>query len=372
MRAAPVVPPVGRPALALAVGLALALAVACGEGRSAPDAAPVGQAVAEDPGARQGAHRPLDERLAEAPETIAHHGLRRVRQTFEVAGSPREVEYVESVVADGRGGFAVAIEDVIVPVLSPQEEQVFVALQENRQQFLFESRDFRIRSLALFREEYGMRELGDVEVAGRTCVRLEVKRREGARRTYELAVDPRTGLVLSSEERSLDGRPLSSSAFETFELGTPAQDAPRMFEQPFGRRVIDDGASTSEQIGFPPLQPTLIPEGYRLAETDFLPVTYEDGSVRNWLRFVYEDGVERLYFLHSPEPDALPHDLGLAMGPQVVTIAPAFRDDHVKVAEIGPWKVVDGAVRGQGVVALGKVSEQELLQLVQSALALQD
>ena len=351
--------------LALALGLAAALAVACGQDGTALDAA-LEARQDQDLGAAGSARAPLDERLAQAPEDVAYQGLRRVRQTFEVDGAPREVEYVERVTADGRGGFAVAIEDVVVPALSPQDEEVFVALQENRQGFLYESRDFRIRSLELFRQTYAIRQLGEaVEVAGRDCVLIEVRRRDGARRVYELAVDVDTGLVLRSQERSLDGRLLSSSEFVTLALGAPAQDAP-LFERPFARRPIDPDVPTVEQVGFPPLEPTLVPEGYRLARVDFVPVPLEDGSgERNWLRFVYEDGVEQLFFLHSPEPEP-------AQGPttpQAASGAPEFTDDHVKVAEIGPWRVVDGVVRGEGVVALGKVPEPQLLQMVQSALA---
>jgi hypothetical protein len=259
-----------------ALGLATALAVACGEGSTAFDGA---LDARQDGAATDSAARaPLDERLAQAPEEVAYHGLRRVRQTFEVAGVPREVEYLERVTADGSGGFAVAIEDVIVPVLSRQDEEVFIALQENRQAFLYESRDFRIRSLELFREAYGIRQLGEhVEVAGRDCVLLEVRRRDGARRVYELAVDVETGLVLRSLERSLDGHRLSSSEFETLVLGAPAQDAP-LFERPFDRRPIDPDVPTVEQVGFPPLQPTLVPEGYRLVKVDFVPVLFRSGN----------------------------------------------------------------------------------------------
>ena len=44
------------------------------------------------------------------------------------------------------------------------------------------------------------------------------------------------------------------------------------------------------------------------------------------------------------------------------------RDDRMLVANVGPWAVVEGNVRGQSIVALGKVVEDELLQMVQSAL----
>ena len=60
-----------------------------------------------------------------------------------------------------------------------------------------------------------------VEVAGRDCVLLEVRRRDGARRVYELAVDVDTGLVLRSQERALDGRLLSSSEFVTIMPPSP-------------------------------------------------------------------------------------------------------------------------------------------------------
>jgi len=132
------------------------------------------------------------------------------------------------------------------------------------------------------------------------------------------------------------------------------------------RNPIDPNVPIEEQVGFPPLEPTLVPEGYRLDRMDFVTVPLEDGSgERNWLRFVYEDGVEQLYFLHSPEPEPA----GDATTPRSAPGAPEFHADFVKVAEIGPWRVVDGIVRGQGVVAMGKVPEPQLLQMVQSALA---
>lgn len=341
-----------RLAHGFAAVLLAALLAACG----AESASPPGTPPATGASAPDATELQLLQRIREAPMTVAYNGTRRVKMSYRVVGVPHDLEYVERVFSDGEGGFGIEVLDLVSPSLPADEEAFFKILQGNRQGFFYRSRDFRIRDLDLFRESYTLEQTGFATVCGRECVELEVRRRERSDRWYTVAVDPRTGLVLRSEEH-VGGQVITSIAFEELQPGLPAE-AP-LYEPPFELSPLDAEQPGRPQVGFEILRPTLIPDGYRVETIDGL----EDQG-RLWVRWVYGDGVEQVFFLHSPEPaagasDGSPGALGARSDPV---------GDRVTIAAVGPWTVVDGVVRGQGVVALGKVSEESLLQLVQSAL----
>jgi hypothetical protein len=341
----------------LARGLAsvflAALLGACGESTSAPGtpAVPALNGAPAPDAAEQ-----LLQRIHEAPSTVAYHGTRRVKMSYHVVGVPCDLEYVERVFADGQGRFGIEVLDVVSPSLSADDEDFFKLLQGNRQGFFYRSRDFRIRDLDLFREGYTLEQVGYATACGRECVELEVRRRERSDRWYTVAVDPRTGLVLRSEEH-VGGQVITSIAFEELQLGLPPDAA--FYKPPFELSPFDAQRPGRPQVGFEILRPSLLPDGYRVETIDKL----EDQG-RTWVRWIYGDGVEQVFFLHSPEPAA-----EAAEGsPGALEARADPLGDRVTVAAVGPWTVVDGAVRGQAVVAMGKVSEASLLQLVQSAL----
>jgi hypothetical protein len=297
-------------------------------------------------------------RISRAPEHVAYHGTRRVKMRYRVVGIQQDLEYVERVFADGEGRFGIDVVDVVSPAMTPDRKEFFELLQDNRQGFFYRYRDFRIHDLNLFREGYEVRVTGRTTVCERECVELVVHRRERPNRSYRIAVDPRTGLVLRSEEFAGE-RLVSSVCFEEFAEGLPAAET-GYYSGLFERSGVDPSRPGRPQVGFPILRPTLVPEGYRLETADSL----EDRG-RTWVRLVYGDGVEQVFFLHSPEPR--PSRPSEVERDPLATVSAERRADRVTVAHVGPWTVLDGSVNGQGIVAMGKVSEEELLQMVQSA-----
>lgn len=321
-------------------------------------------------------------RIESSITEIAFHGERRVRMDYRVLGGERELEYVERVVSDGEGGFGMVVGEILSPAMTPDEEEFFRILQESRQGFFYRYRDFRIRDLALFQQGYTLRQTGLATICERPCVVLEVRHRERRGRWYRVAVDPRTGVVMRAEEHAgAANRIVASVEFEAFEEGSPAEEI-ALYQTRIERDRVDLTIDTVDQVGFQVLRPTLLPEGYRFEGADSM----QDPDGRTWVRQVFADGVEHLFFLQSPVVDGFrPLERGAALEGFGTSAAPGrttgqtgpngelgtaedLKDDRVTVAAVGPWTVVEGTVRGRSVVAIGKVVESELLQLVQSAL----
>lgn len=318
--------------------------------------------------------RQLLARIESSRTDVAYHGTRRLRMNYRVLGDQRDLEYVERVASDGQGRFGMDIGEIASPAMTVEDEQFFRILQGNRQGFFYRYRDFGIRDLELFQQGYELRHTGQAEICGRDCVVLEVRHRERPKRWYVVAIDPRTGVVMRSEEHvGGSGEIVTSIEFESFEEGLPqdADDFP-WYASSFDRKELMMGLKGRSQVGFRILSPTLLPEDYRFERADSL--LDEDG--RTWVRLVYGDGVENVFFLHSPlsAPRRAPDDqretviLPTAVGGADETTPAPTGSDRVTVAEVGPWTVVEGTVRGQSIVAMGKVGEDELLQMVQSAL----
>jgi len=364
----------------LCVGLT-AWTTGCSRGSSGPDLGLAASKVAQDEPAISTGQ--LLARIANAATQVPYHGTRRVRMNYRVVGVLQDLEYTERVVADGEGLFGIEMGEVVSPRMAPDEEELFRILQSNRQGFFYRYRDFSIRDLDLFNQGYRTRLLGWPEVCGRDCIELEVRHRDGRNRWYTVAIDPRTGLVMRSDEHAGPGGDIVASVeFETFALGLPPAAGPDevpFFTSSFQRDPVDLGLDNRPQVGFRILRPTLLPDGYRLQTADSM---LGDGD-RTWVRLVYGDGVEQVFFLHSPvlpaeQSSGVPIPISAATTGSAsdngMTSGTDLRDprdphdDRVTVASVGPWTVIDGVVRGQSVVAMGKVDEPELLQMVQSAL----
>jgi hypothetical protein len=89
-----------------------------------------------------------------------------------------------------------------------------------------------------------------------------------------------------------------------------------------------------------------------------------EGPLRHWACYEYTDGVEKLFFLHG---GAAPKMLvgAEAWTPQMFQQNSPYR---MYVTHVGPWTAVQGVWQGQYVVAVGKQPQQEMLELVESAL----
>jgi len=104
-------------------------------------------------------------------------------------------------------------------------------------------------------------------------------------------------------------------------------------------------------LGFQPILPRTLPPGYQMVEQAIV----RDELGNPWLKTTYGDGVERLFFVHGGP---------LVPGP----LASKWpKPDRVEVLDAAPWASAQGNLSGQKVIALGKVSPDELLIVLDSS-----
>jgi len=297
-------------------------------------------------------------RIFGAPFKTTHAGTRRVEANYDVNGVPSGLVYKETVVTDGQGGFSIQPLQVIqgnVP-----DTPLFLLIQQMREGFLFRYRDFLIRDMPLFRQNYRSQVLNNQAlIAGRPCVEYLVTKIIGSNRSYTVTVDQATALVLKYEERDGQGNLLSLMEYESFD--TQPNFTGITLHQPINQEVtLDIGNDLKGQVGFAPLLPRVLPSGFELR--DAANVTDQNG--KTWLKLTYLDGVEPVFFMHTAPGTALASMVGQRPG-GLIGNAPS---DQVVVYNIGPTTVVQGKVGVYDVIAVGKVTDDELLGLIDSSL----
>jgi len=275
--------------------------------------------------------------------------LQRLVELYDPANPALDLVYQEELVRDGHGGFAVSPGAVLQPSMTPAESATFSLLQGARQGYVERHRDFRVRDVLLFRNNYSIVDLRqNSTIAGVPCVWLEVQNRYSASISWRLAVDDKSGMILSEERVDQNGALLAR--IETVVID---------FNPDLSNAVLDGGPSAWQPVSGPALAaitvyvPTLLPDGYQLFET----AKMHDALGREWVRQLYSDGIGELFFLHELKPSSPLQQLGSRGSGGVLN---AF--------SIGGATVLDGEARGVRLIALGLLSEQGLLQLIDSAL----
>jgi hypothetical protein len=281
--------------------------------------------------------------LAHAPERVAHRGVRRIESHYAIDGAVHDIAYTEEIVTDGLGGFLIEPLSAIGEV-----PPSFMHRLRMRIGFAFQYRDFRVRDLELFEDNYQFVRGGrPVIVAGRSASEFVVKSRVNEGRFYTVAMDLATGLVLRCVEESAEGQVLASMEYLTFE-DAPDLAGVAMYQRSNAEVDLDPQGDLYAELGFEPLIPTDVPEGYRLSRLSRVL----DPTGRRWAKLTFTDGVESLFFLNaggSSMPD----------GPT---------DDVVQVYEVGPISIAQGEVREQDLMGVGKVPTHALLSMLTSAL----
>ena len=293
--------------------------------------------------------RDLLARMEQAP--LVPVRLERRVEWYDVQHGALELAFLETILRDGAGDYAVRADDVLHPVMAPAEETTFLLLQSGRQGYVERHRNFLIRDRGLFLQNYSVIDLRQPAlVAGVECLTLEVQSRIVAETTWRLAVDPRTGRVLREERYDDQGR--LQARITVLQVD----------EQPdLSAEVLDGGASAwvpadgSALDGYDVYVPGQMPPGYLLVDTS----RRIDGLGREWVRRRYTDGLCELFLLHELVPSA-------TLQQRLATNA-AGRD-VVNSFAAGGVQVLDGEVRGVRVIALGRLQEYDLLQWIDSAL----
>jgi hypothetical protein len=297
----------------------------------------------------------LIQRIANAPFSTAYQGERRVELNLYDAGVPVQFVLRERVSADGHGQFAVDPIELSEPPLPDSERDLFLVMQKVREGLMYRYRDFRVRNVALFLQNYSVHDSGQtVQVAGRSCAELAIARLDHNGLEYKVAVDPPTGLVLRAEARTPEQALVSLLEYTALDLAPDLSNV--AWHQPVtGETPFVIGPDTAELVGFRPRLPRVLPLGYELEESTLVHDALEGSK---WVRMVYGDGVEEVFFLHGGE----------ARPPQ--SPLPSFHGvgaDTVQVVDCKPWTAAQGAVNGERFIVLGKVDRHELLGMIESA-----
>jgi hypothetical protein len=279
--------------------------------------------------------------------------VRRVEQYWKIDKFRQTTVYREQVSADGTGQYTIEPLELVEPVVTPSELAVWLALQQSREGFLFRYRDLAVRDVPTFARNYSLLRLGtSAIVAGRDCEELVVQRRTNAKSLYTLAVDRETGLVLRCREETVEGALLGLMEFESIDFAPAFVPAPPWHNASNDEVALPAGPAGTQLLGFEPLLPDTDGDKFVLLETTKLTSLHPSGSgTITWAKAVLTDGLEVVVFLHAgadPNPPA---------------------DDVMRVSpSVGPWSHVEGTLHGERVMAIGRVSAPDLLDLMESAL----
>ncbi len=369
-------PRVRRPSDRLGAGALTALLLAglgaCTDASGSPEASS-STAILSTSGPVAAAPTQLLGLMQMAATTVTFGGQRRYEAHWTLDGSPQQLIYREDVITDGTGRFSIDTTEVIAPNLSTSQEDLFLLLQKTRQGFFFNHRDFAIRDMALLLQNWVVTDLGTTTFLGRSCTLLNVQRQQAPASYYELTVDNQNGLVLRAEEREMTGGLLSISEFETLSL-MPSLTGVVWHQGVTTETVIESSLTQLAELSFIPVQPKLLPPGYELVET---AAVVEPGQTGEWARFSYSDGVEELFFLHqgvaaqqgatSAGGPTAGTGAGTGSGSQGAGKGPKNNQDVVNYTHVGPWTLVFGEIDDEAFLALGKVSREELRDMVESA-----
>ena len=287
---------------------------------------------------------PLLQVLVSKPEQVLHQGVRRVT----LAGDFAPLVFTEEISCDGNGGFHLEPLEVISGHHDPA---LFLVLETGRAPFAFRYRDFRVETAERFIETHLVHERGAGTVAGIETIRLDVNRREGGEFNWVVDVDPLSGLVLSSEEWR--GQTLLARVeYLSLDLQPDLTGLP-IGDHLFDRTILDTSSDLATQLGYKVLLPTLLPHGFQLESASVMQPLPND-PLDKWIRTEFGDGLGRVVMLQRRQDLSAIYN-GEAQG-------------EVRVDQIGAWTIVTGSLDAHEIILAGKVSETNLLEMLQSSL----
>jgi len=302
---------------------------------------------------------PLDNRASPVP----HWAVRRVESYAYPDGAQGGIRYGgyrEIFVSDGEGRFEIQPYESLLPDRSGLGgEGAFLQALKVQEGFLHRYRDFAVRDAGLFQRNFRAAPAGTAVVADRTCDVVEIKERTTGATVFAVAVDPATGLVLRSTELDEHGRIVSSVEYEALGLDVDLSGvrfhAPANAEQEVELSRLAEVETT---LGYAPLLPDAVPEGYALHEAS----TVVDGGGRGWLKLTFLDGIRPLFFLQArADPRA-------SVAPGARPGAGAGVPGRVVSYDLGSMHALQGRWADVEFIAVGKTAVEELHALVESAL----
>ena len=303
--------------------------------------------------------------IQQAPYLVSHSGIRRLESHYTLDGHSDHLIYREEVVTDGLGGFAIQPLGAVSGDSLPAGDLQLI--QKVREGFHFRYRDFLVRDLAAFLQNYQLKTLGQVvQIAGRDCLEVSIQRQDGSL-SFDVAMDVETGLVLSYDEYDGSGQLYTSMVYETFDPA-PSLAGVTLHQPDNQEQTLDLEASAQSQVGFQPYIPKL-PQGSGLFFLDASRVTDLHGNV--WVKLTYTDGVETVFFLDGGPRMAKVGAIGeKSTGSLASATSPSGPSvpDKVLVFHEGPLTVAWGKVMDHDLIAVGKLGRADLMGLLESAL----
>mgnify|MGYP002628454477 CR=1 FL=1 len=297
--------------------------------------------------------------VQKAPSNTAHEGVRRVDSFYNLDGKSDAVSFRELITTDGKGNFSTRPLEVISGATVPNDE--FLYLQKAREGFNWRYRDFLVRDLASFLENYKLKSWGkSIVVAGRTCLELDILRKDGSSH-WVVGMDFTTGLVLSYREYDGEEHLTSKMVYESVDFAPSLTGV--TFHKLGNAELALQGAPNPEVLlGFTPLTPKLLPNsGFHFLAA----YRIQDPNGKVWAKMEYTDGVQTVLFLDS----------GFEVSPKSIATGGSLSSPHaaelpekLQMYRVGPVTVLQGDILGHGVIAVGKVPQLDLQILVESAL----
>ncbi len=291
--------------------------------------------------------------------TVSHAGLRRLEFASD-EGPP--LVFLERIVTDGQGRYSIQPEGPSGS--SVGDWGLFELTQRAREGFLFRYRDFCVRDPQVFATNWSVIHEGESVIAGRTCQSYRVFRTFGPPRVFALGVDGQSGLILSVHEYDAEGELAASMVYEDLDL-QPDLSTVAWHQNSNQEVVFGSAAAMQAELGFPPLEPRLFPEGYAPLEL----ARVADGRGGSWIKRTYSDGLEPLFFFQGIASPQSGNPGGKLLGQHdLLSGSPPITDSAVVVFNLGSALALQGEVEGFNLMAIGKVSEAELLDLIESSL----
>ncbi len=286
---------------------------------------------------------------------VKHSGARLV-QVFDESGAV--LAYRERVVSDGAGAFS--LRPIAALSGTAPDWELRQVLQEG---YLFRYRDVEIRDARLFAQNYTLTDLDSGEfVAGRACANYEIKSRGADPRTTSIAVDASTGLILRYEESDRNGRVVKSMVYESFD-SRPDLSTAVWFEGVHDERELSVSGNLAAEFGETIREPRLLPSGFELHEAFAL----RDDDRNNWIKLVYTDGVEPLFFLFRNRSVASKFTTAQAPATSVRKTAQEVGDETVFVYRMGAAGVAQATLNEGVFLVVGSVDEAVLVDMIESA-----
>jgi len=157
-------------------------------------------------------------------------------------------------------------------------------------------------NLPLLLRNYHLLDQGTDTVAGRTTHVFLVQPRRPGNPSKRLWLDQDTGLLLKSVLRNWQGKPVSEMEFREIKI---ARDLPEAAQQCRRPEQVPPRPALPP-LGFSPLQPGYVPEGYEYQGQSALAIR---GKPAAHLR--YSDGLNTISLFQQPGPPAFRESAGL-------------------------------------------------------------